>query len=239
MEEKKKKTKALVTSLIIIAGIAIAVTIGGVIQFLVKAGTVKVDKINLQLKDADGKVGRQINDWEPGDAIQVSWKVKNIGTAAVYTRNKLQIYWNEEINTDSLMIYLYPANMSKQEISNDMKKGEDSEYMIEVEAGDIVIDDEGTTKMGFEYSFNGDTLDGTKMTGKSKEVDYNLQSNVKTTDDNSATEDDIAFNIYFNPKSSYLYEGKTLTVKVVTEAMQCTEDGRAEWQIVDTQSIGG
>ena len=36
-----------------------------------------------------------------------------------------------------------------------------------------------------------------------------------------------------------LYEGKTLTVKVVTEAMQCTEDGRAEWQIVDTQSIGG
>ena len=45
--------------------------------------------------------------------------------------------------------------------------------------------------------------------------------------------------IYFNPKSSYLYEGKTLTVKVVTEAMQCTEDGKAEWQIVDTQSIGG
>lgn len=239
MEEKKKKTKVIVTSLIIIAGIAIAVTIGGVIQFLVKAGTVKVDKINLQLKDADGNVGRQINDWEPGDAIQVSWKVKNIGTAAVYTRNKLQIYWNEEINTDSLMIYLYPANMSKQEISNDMKKGENSEYMIKVESGDIVINDEGTTKKGFEYFFNGDTLDGTKMTGKSKEVDYNLQSNVKTTDDNSSTEDDIAFNVYFNPKSSYLYEGKTLTVKVVTEAMQCTEDGRAEWQIVDTQSIGG
>jgi hypothetical protein len=129
--------------------------------------------------------------------------------------------------------------MSKQEISNDMKKGENSEYMIKVESGDIVIDDEGTTKKGFEYFFNGDTLDGTKMTGKSKEVDYNLQSNVKTTDDNSSTEDDIAFNVYFNPKSSYLYEGKTLTVKVVTEAMQCTEDGRAEWQIVDTQSIGG
>lgn len=235
--EKKKKTKAVVTSLIIIAGITIAVTIGGVIQFLVRSGTVKVDKINLQLKDSRGNVGKEIRDWEPGDINQVSWKVKNIGTAAVYTRNRLQIYWNEEVNTDAQMIYLYPANMSKQEIMTDFKKGEEAEYAIAVEVGDVDVG-EGETKKGVEYVFYGDVLDGTKMTGKSQEVDYNIQANVKETDDNSATEDDIAFNILFSPKTSYLYEGKTVTIKVITEAMQCTDNGKAEWQIVDSQSIG-
>ena len=237
MEEKKKKTKAVVTSLIIIAGIAIAVTIGGVIQFGVKAGTVKVDKINLQISDSNGNVGKEVVDWDPGDIKRVSWKVKNIGTAAVYTRNRLVIYWNEEVNTNTQMLYLYPANMSQQEIMNDYKKGEDAEHSIEVNVGDIEIEP-GVTKNGLEYTFYGDVLDGSKMTGKSKEIDYNLESNVKETDDTSATEDDIAFNIFFSNKASYLFEGKTVTVKVITEAMQCTEDGKAEWQIVDSQSIG-
>ena len=238
MEEKKKKTKAVVTSLIIIAGIAIAVTIGGVIQFWVKAGTVKVDKINLQISDSDGNAGKEVVDWDPGDIKRVSWKVKNIGTAAVYTRNRIVIYWNEEINTDTQMLYLYPANMSQQEIMTDYKKGEDAEHAIEVNVGDIEVEP-GVTKNGLEYIFYGDVLDGSKMTGKSKEVDYNIESNVKETDDTSTTEDDIAFNIFFSNKASYLYEGKTVTVKVITEAMQCTEDGKAEWHIVDSQSIGG
>ncbi|MBE5965122.1 MAG: hypothetical protein E7252_09445 [Lachnospira sp.] len=238
MENKKKKSKLLIASLIIIAGIVIAVTVGGIIQAIVKAGTVKVDKINLKLTDANGNESKELRDWEPGDIDMISWKVKNIGTAAVYTRNKLQIYWNEPVDDELKVIYLYPANMSRQEILNDFKKGEEAEYAIPVEIGTIDFGGSVGEKVGIQYEFLGDVLDGTKMTGKSQEVDYNLQANVKTTDDNSSTEDDIAFYILFSPKTSFVFENKTVTINVITEAMQCTAEGKAEWQIVDSQSIG-
>ena len=126
--------------------------------------------------------------------------------------------------------------MSKQEIIEDFKKGEDSKYKLNVTSGEITLDD-NNVKKGIEYQFLGDVLDGTKMTGKSKEVNYNSESFVNTTDDKSEVEDEIAFNILLSPNTSYLYEGKTLTIKVVTEAMQFTEEGKEEWQIVDTQTI--
>lgn len=234
---KKKKIGVIVLVIVIIVGIVLAtVSINRLIQNLVKSGTVQVEEINLQLKDLEGNSTKEIADWEPGDVDLVTWKVKNIGTSAVYTRNKLQIYWNEEVLSNNQVIYLYPANMSKQEIIEDYKKGEESKYKLNVTSGEITLDDD-TMKKGIEYQFLGDVLDGTKMTGKSKEVNYNSESFVNTTDDKSEIEDEIAFNILLSPNTSYLYEGKTITIKVVTEAMQFTEEGKEEWQIVDTQTI--
>lgn len=234
---KKKKIGLIILVIVIIVGIVLAtVSINRLIQNFVKSGTVQVEEINLQLKDSEGNVTKEIADWEPGDVDLVTWKVKNIGTSAVYTRNKLQIYWNEEVLSNNQVIYLYPANMSKQEIIEDFKKGEDSKYKLNVTSGEITLDD-NNVKKGIEYQFLGDVLDGTKMTGKSKEVNYNSESYVNTTDDKSEVEDEIAFNILLSPNTSYLYEGKTLTIKVVTEAMQFTEEGKEEWQIVDTQTI--
>lgn len=234
---KKKKIGVIVLVIVIVVGIVLAtVSINRLIQNIVKSGTVQVEEINLQLKDLEGNVTKEIADWEPGDVDLVTWKVKNIGTAAVYTRNKLQIYWNEEISSDNQVIYLYPANMSKQEIIEDFKQGENSKYKLDVTSEEITLED-STVKKGIEYQFLGDVLDGTKMTGKSKEVNYNSESFVNTTDDKSETEDEIAFNILLSPNTSYLYEGKTLTIKVVTEAMQFTEEGKEEWKIVDTQTI--
>ncbi len=234
---KKKKIGVIVLVIVIIVGIVLAtVSINRLIQNLVKSGTVQVEEINLQLKDLEGNSTKEIADWEPGDVDLVTWKVKNIGTSAVYTRNKLQIYWNEEVLSNNQVIYLYPANMSKQEIIEDYKKGEESKYKLNVTSGEITLDD-NTMKKGIEYQFLGDVLDGTKMTGKSKEVNYNSESFVNTTDDKSEVEDEIAFNILLSPNTSYLYEGKTITIKVVTEAMQFTEEGKEEWQIVDTQTI--
>lgn len=234
---KKKKIGVIVLAIVIVVGIVLAtVSINRLIQNIVKSGTVQVEEINLQLKDLEGNVTKEIADWEPGDVDLVTWKVKSIGTAAVYTRNKLQIYWNEEISSNNQVIYLYPANMSKPEIIEDFKKGENSKYKLDVTSGEITLED-STVKKGIEYQFLGDVLDGTKMTGKSKEVNYNSESFVNTTDDKSETEDEIAFNILLSPNTSYLYEGKTLTIKVVTEAMQFTEEGKEEWKIVDTQTI--
>lgn len=235
---KKKKIGVVILVVLVIVGIVLAtVSINKLIQSLVKSGTVQVEEINLQLKDLEGNSSKEILDWEPGDVDLITWKVKNIGTASIYTRNKLQIYWNEEVPIeDNTIIYLYPANMSKKEIIEDFKKGENSEYKINVTSGEITLED-NTAKRGIEYQFLGDILDGTKMKGNSKEVNYNLEGFANATDDKSDIEDEIAFNILFSPKTSYLYEGKTLTIKVVTEAMQFTEEGKEEWQIVDTQTI--
>lgn len=224
--------------IVITVGIVLAmVSTNKLIQNLVKSGTVKVEEINLQLKDLEGNTTKEIADWEPGDVDLVTWKVKNIGTAAVYTRNKLQIYWNEEVSSNNQVIYLYPANMSKQEIIEDIKKGEESEHKINASFGEIQVDDNNTSKKGIEYQFLGDVLDGTKMTGKAKEVNYNSESFENKTDDNSNVEDEIAFNMVLSPNTSYLYEGKTITIRVVTEAMQFTQEGKEEWQIIDTQTI--
>lgn len=238
MKGKKKMIIVIVCIIIIFIGIVIATTsTNWIMEHFVKSGTVEVDEINLQLKDIDGNVSKEIKNWEPGDINQISWSVKNLGTAAVYTRNKIQIYWNEDVVDNPQYIFLYPDNMSKEEILEDFKKGENSTYAIKATAGDININ-ENTAKKGIEYEFLGDVLDGTKMTGKSEEVNYNDKSFPKSTDDDKTNEDTIAFKMLFSPKTSYLYEGKTVTVKVITEAMQYTDNGKAEWKIVDSQVIG-
>lgn len=91
---KKKKIGVIVLVIVIIVGIVLAtVSINRLIQNLVKSGTVQVEEINLQLKDLEGNSTKEIADWEPGDVDLVTWKVKNIGTSAVYTRNKLHVYF--------------------------------------------------------------------------------------------------------------------------------------------------
>lgn len=238
MKNKKKKIITAGLAIGVIAGVTFAITSSEkILENIVKSGTVEVESINLQLKDSQGNISKQIEDWEPGDVDLVTWKVKNIGTAAVYTRNKIQIYWNEDVPNNSQYIYLYPANMSKETIIEDFKKGEKSQYAIEVTSGTITLDS-GEKKNGIEYTFLGDSLDGSEMVGKSKEINYNSGDFDKTTDDSSTTEDAIAFNILLSPKTSYLFAGKTITIKVVTEAMQYTDEGKAEWKVVDTQTIG-
>lgn len=238
MKNKKKKIVGAGLIIGVVAGITFAITSPEkILENIVKSGTVEVESINLQLKDSNGNVSKEIGDWEPGDVDLITWNVKNIGTAAVYTRNKLQIYWNEDVPNNSQYIYLYPANMSKQEIMEDFQKEEESQYAIDVTSKTITLDS-GEKKNGIEYSFFGDSLDGSEMVGKSKEINYNSEDFNKTTDDLSATEDAIAFNILLSPKTTYLFAGKTITIKVVTEAMQYTDEGKAEWKIVDIQTIG-
>lgn len=239
MDNKKKKIGVIVLVIVIIVGVVLAtVTVNRILENNVKSGTVQVANINLQLKNQAGEVVDEISDWEPGDVDQVTWTVENTGTAAVYTRNKIQIWWNEEIPEDQApVLYLYPANMSKAEVLADFRKGDEAEHAIAVTRGDIAVNST-TNKKGIEYQVLGDVLDGTAMTGKSTEVDYNLQTALKTTDDTSTTKDVVAYNILFSPKTSYLFEGKTLTIKVITEAMQFTNAGKQEWHIVDSQTIG-
>ena len=93
----------------------------------------------------------------------------------------------------------------------------------------------------------GDTLNGSDGKDVSKEVNYNLANNDVSdssvideninTDDNSKTEDEISFRLLISPKMSYLFQGKNVSVKVTTEAMQYTESGSGNWTVVDTIEI--
>ena len=97
-QKKSKKIKVIVGTALVIAGVSVAVvTANKVVQNTVKSGTVTVESINLQLIDEKGNSTKELSSWDPGDVETISWKVKNTGTAAVYTRNKLRVYWNEEL----------------------------------------------------------------------------------------------------------------------------------------------
>ena len=237
-QKKSKKIKLIVGLLIVIAGVSIAViTANRSLENVVTSGTVSVESINLQLIDEKGNSTKNLTSWDPGNLEKITWTVKNTGTAAVYTRNKLRIYWNKNVPDEEQVLYLYPANISKQDILADIAKGDNAEYAIKANYGTITLDD-GSTKKGFEYEILGDVLDGSEMTGLSEEVNYNSKSFEPTTDDTSAVEDSVAYNLLLSPDTSYLYGKHSLTIEVITEAMQCTEDGKEEWHIVGTQSLG-
>lgn len=227
----KNKNKKIIVGTIICVSIVLVVlatvTFDRIIRNTVKTGTVSVDKINLLIENESGESSKEMTSFGPGDIETLKWTVKNTGTAGIYTRNILRIYWNEEVPSTAQYIYLYPANMTKEEILADFRKGDDSEHQIKLEQKEITVDDE--KRLGIEYEILGDVLDGSEMTGVSKEVNYNSKYFVTSTDDNDETLDEIAFKILLSPKTSYLYEGKSLAVKVDTEAMQYTDE---RWRIM-------
>lgn len=202
----------------------------------VSTATVKIEN-KLLIEDKLNKtMGETIPAWQPGDASLLKLETTNIGTSAIYTKHTLQIYWNDEM-TDSVnkYLYVYPANMSNSEILEDIAS-QDPKYAVKSEKDGLIETDKGN-RIGFQYAFLGDVLDGTSIKGHSKEKNYNSEHFPKTTDEEIADKDIIAFKIVLDPNISYLYQNKKISLKLLTEAMQYTQEGKEEWQIVDTQEI--
>lgn len=241
MDNKKKKIiiiTIIIASFIIIGLVYAIVTDNLSLTGKVNTGSVQIETLNLSFKKANGQ---DVDVIEPADIDTLSWTTKNIGTSGILTRHTLEIYWNDETDENANnLLYLYPANMSKEAILADYEKGEQSQYIIKTEKVSKQVD--GKTRYGIKYVFLGDTLDGTDMTGVSKEANYNIsdstviQDNLKT-DDNETVQDSVAYKLLLSPKTSYLYQGKSVSIKVVTEAMQYTEDVSENWTVVDTQEI--
>lgn len=240
---KTKKKAIIITAIVLIAFIIIGVVyavITGSIELTnkVKTGSVKIEDINLSLKNEKGE---EAGLFAPADINVLSWQAKNTGTSAALTRHTVEIYWEDEETASRIKIY--PANLTREAIMTDFVKGENAEYAIETVAATTEINNEA--KYGIKFQFIGDTLDGTDKTGVSKEINYNINSaesaekidSTIVTDDSDATQDNIAYKIAVNPKMSYLDQGKKATIKITTEAMQYTENGEASWQVVDTQQI--
>lgn len=245
MLSKKKK------SIIILTIVLISFTIMGIVYALlsdnmtlinkIKIGSLKIEDLNLKLINSKDE---EVNSMLPGDIDILSWTTKNVGTSAVLTRQTIEIYWNddvEQIDEESRkMIYMFPANISKETILKDYLKGEQAQYMLKTEKISKEID--GKVKKGIKYQFIGDTLNGTDGNDVDKEVNYNSTETANTdaniyTDDINEKFDDIAFRLLMNPQTSYLYEGSDISVIITTEGMQYTEDGSESWKVLDTQEI--
>lgn len=237
MNSKKKKI-ILIVSIIIVSFVVISFAytlVTGDMELFIKntTGSVKIETLNLSFTD---KNGNKVSSIEPADICSINWQTKNIGTAGILTRHTLEIYWNEETPEKSTeLLSLYPANMNKEQILEDNSNTDGTVYAIKTEKLTKQVD--GKTVYGIKYIFTGDMLDGTDKKGISKEVDYNIAEFEKTTDDNEAMQDSIAFKLLLSPEITYLYQSKKIHINVVTEAMQYVEDGNQEWKVVDVNTI--
>ena len=252
----KRKKIAIISTIVVISFIVMGIVYAFLnekieIKNPITIGSVKIKDLNLQITKSNGEQSEvsQIDDlkhisMEPADIDTISWTTENIGTSGVLTRHTLEIYWQDDVGENANdLLYLYPANMSKEAIRADYKKiasGETSQYLLATEK--VSKQEDGITKYGIKYKFVGDALNGADGKEVSNEVDYN--SDVETiidstinTDDESKVKDEIAFRLLLSPKTSYLLQGKGVKATVTTEAMQYTEAGSASWTVVDTISI--
>ena len=242
----KKKKIAIIATVVILSFVIIG-TVYALMSDRIKLenpftiSSVKINDLNLQLTKSNGQ---QATVLEPADIDTVSWTTDNIGTSGVLTRHTLEIYWDEDVGPDgSTLLYLFPANLSKEAILADFAKayaGQNTQYLLETTPVSKTVGAE--TKYGIKYQFVGDALNGSDNVEVSNEVNYNsdvtaaIDSTI-TTDDESKTQDNIAFRLLLSPKTSYLFQGKSVSVTVTTEAMQYTENGSQNWTVVDTQTI--
>ena len=201
-----------------------------------KVGTVAINDTNLLITDNTGKNVQSFMTWNPGDVNTISWKVENIGTKSIATRNKLYIYWDDEMNKYSEadnVVYLYPQNMSNNDIEAEMlAKKPDSKINIG-EPKQFTIN--GKTHKGWEYIVPGDILDGVGKdaeTGDAFETDY--KSNIN---DMSATYDSIAYKLALSNFANVHTMDKNLKVVVVTEVMQARNTSDAVWEAVQVQEV--
>ncbi|MBR2241570.1 MAG: hypothetical protein IJ890_09415 [Clostridia bacterium] len=238
----RKKRIIIISSIVVVAFVIMGIVyafFGDSVQKInkIKVGSVRIENLNLSLKKSNGETATII---EPADIDTLSWTTSNIGTSGVLTRHTLEIYWKEATDASANnLLAMYPANMSKEAILEDFAKSE-PEYQIETE--NVSKTESGVTKYGIKYQFVGDTLNGTDGKEVSKEVNYNTSNEAildanRATDDTSKTVDEIAYRLILSPQTSYLFQGKQLSIKVTTEAMQYTEDGSENWTVVDVQEI--
>lgn len=179
-----------------------------------KVASLDIEIVDLALKDDKST---NINTMQPGQVGEISWTSENVGSTTALTRHTMSIYLDiEQDLIDGNILYLYPADLSDDEILADYEG--DKENVLETT--EITKEVEGRTIYGLQYKFPGDTLKGTD-----------------SSDVTDQTSEFINFKLLLIPELSYLCQDKDITIDVVTEAVQYGEDANANWQAVDNENI--
>lgn len=242
----KTKNKAKIITSISLAITAVSLMATGALAFFSdatvfetqsgKVGTVSISDINLLVADNTGNSSESFKTWNPGDINTITWRVENTGTKSIATRNKLYLYWEDEMNNYSEandIVYLYPQNVLNSDIEAEML-AKDPKSKIDIGAPkEITIN--GKKYTGWEYIVSGDILDGVGAdaeTGDAFETDYKSNLN-----DMSSTYDSIAYKLALSNYANVHTMGKNFKVVVVTEAMQARNTADSEWETVSVKEI--
>lgn len=219
MKSKRNKTIAI----FVIAIVILSIFSGIVYSFFLRKnnkeneltiGSLNIEIINLNIQNKENEL---VHVMEPGDISYINWTANNIGTATCLTRHTMYVYLGFASDlADTNILYLYPANMSNEEIIADFQT--DKSKMITTEATSKQVDNK--TIYGVKYQFLGETLKGTD-----------------DSDISQITSQDISFKLLLSPKTSYLLQDKPISVDIVTEAVQYTENGARDWQVVDSENL--
>lgn len=217
----KKKNKFLIISiilsvlLIVFAAIVYAMLASkDEVTNRFRIASLDIEIVDLALKDDESD---DIEKMEPGQIGTISWTSENVGSTTALTRHTMSIYLDVDQDLiEGNALYLYPADMSDDEILADFE-GKKEKVL---ETTSITKDVESKTIYGIQYKFPGDTLKGTDP-----------------SDVTDKTSEDISFKLLLIPNLSYLCQDKDITIDVVTEAVQYGEDADANWQAVDNENI--
>lgn len=240
----KNKSKITIAVSLAIATVSLAAT--GVMAFFSdstvfntqsgKVGTVSISDTNLLLTDNTGKNVESFKTWNPGDINTFSWKVENTGTKSIATRNRLYIYWDDEMSEYSEaddIVYLYPQNISNNDIEAEML-AKDTKNKIDI-GEPVTFTVDGKKHKGWEYICAGDILDGvgdSAETGDAFEADYASNLN-----DMSTTYDSIAYKIALSNYANVHTMDKPLKIVIATEVMQARNTSDENWQTVSIKEI--
>lgn len=177
---------------------------------------------------------KAVDELMPGDVIDISWVVENIGNKSALTRNTVYIFWDYDENvTDANGLestYLYKQNTSTSDIRTDMLTGTPSSAnLIDVGSAQTFTIN-GIEHTGYKFTVNGDDIDGVGTaaeTGISREIDYGSEY-----DDNCAYKDVVSYKLALSQWANINTSGQKLKIVVITEAMQYQNTVDDDWKQV-------
>lgn len=177
---------------------------------------------------------KAVDELMPGDVIDISWVVENIGNKSALTRNTVYVFWEYADGTTGAngldSTYLYKQNTPASDIRTDMlTKTPSSANLIDVGTAQT-FSINGVQHTGYKFMVNGDALDGVGTaaeTGISSEVNYGSDY-----DDNSSYKDVVSYKLALSQWANINTSGQKLKIVVITEAMQYQNTTDADWKQV-------
>jgi len=228
MDSKKKKSLIIALVLVLITAVIIGIAYALLTSSNSKINKIRVGSLDIEIVNLDLKKNNtSTRIMMPGDIDVISWTAENVGTSAALTRHAIDIYWKDvesineitEENAENLLI-LYPSTMTDEEIMADFNGEGTAKLEVELIPTEVSKEVDGKTVYGIRYKFVGDTLEGTVAQGVAE-----------------STSQDISFKLLLSPRTSYLYQNEPVSIEVVTEGMQYTEEGSGTWTVTDSEGI--
>ncbi len=230
---EKKNIKFSASTLLIV--IAVFISVGLALGYfsdymsftnLVTAGEIDITVSDLLTEedpdgDDDDLVSNPIENLVAGDVTTIEWTVENVGNKSAYTRNVLYIAWDSVDDlSEAQSLYIYPANMSDDEIRNDIANNTAS-HQIPYGGDNFIIDTGNVTTNGIALVFLGDILDGS---GNGAETGDATESNSEApfylNNETIGNKDIIRFKLAFAYNALREYENQKIYTKLQVDAIQ-------------------